>query len=114
LAGNEEDDMRVRALLPHLPAIKTSMVANRWLTAVAPDSLWSLGGRHEIIDGLLASNPYNCILVIIEKFSKYSHFLPLCHPYTATKVAELFVDSVYRLHGMSPSFLSERRSNFHL
>jgi transposase InsO family protein len=34
--------------------------------------------------------------------------VPLRHPYTASKVAELFVDNVYRLHGLPLSLVSDR------
>jgi hypothetical protein len=54
----------------------------------------------DFIEDLPTSNRYNCILVIVGKFSKYSHFVPLRHPHTASKIAEVFMDSVYRLHGM--------------
>ena len=45
-------------------------------------------------------------------FSKYTHFLPLLHPYTALKVVELFVDSVYKLHRMHSPIVSDRDKIF--
>jgi hypothetical protein len=62
----------------------------------------------EFIDGLPVLGQYNCLLVVVDKISKYSHFIPLCHPYTASKVAELFVNSVYRLDGMPRALVSDR------
>jgi hypothetical protein len=47
-------------------------------------------------------------MVIVDKFSKYAHFVPVCHPYTASKVAEVFVDNIYRLHGLPQSLVSDR------
>lgn len=32
--------------------------------------------------------------VVVDKFSKYDHFIPLLHPYTAFKVSKLFISSV--------------------
>jgi hypothetical protein len=37
----------------------------------------------DFIEGLPRSGSANCILVIMDKFSKYSHFLPLLHPFAA-------------------------------
>jgi hypothetical protein len=62
----------------------------------------------DFIKGLPTSNCYIYILNIVDKFSKYSHFVPLRHPYTASKIAEVFVDSVYCLHGMPRSLVSDR------
>ena len=41
----------------------------------------------------------NCILVIIDRFSKHAHFIMMSHPFTAQTVAKLFLQHVYRLHG---------------
>jgi hypothetical protein len=54
------------------------------------------------------SSATNCILVVIDKFTKYGHFIPLCHPYTAAIIAKLFLDNVYKLHGMPLSIVSHR------
>jgi len=62
----------------------------------------------DFIDGLPPSRQYNCLLVVVDKLTKYSHFLPLKNPYTASKVAELFVDNIYKLHGMPQSLISDR------
>jgi len=37
----------------------------------------------DFIEGLPMSNSFNCIIVVVDKFTKYAHFLPLSHPYTA-------------------------------
>jgi hypothetical protein len=50
----------------------------------------------------------DCILVVVDRFSKYSHFLALSHPFSAAKVAKLFLDNIYKLHGMPDSIVSDR------
>jgi hypothetical protein len=62
----------------------------------------------DFIEGLPRSGSANCILVVVDKFSKYSHFLPLLHPYTAAKVAIVFNNHVYKLHGQLATIISDR------
>jgi hypothetical protein len=54
----------------------------------------------DFIEGLPKSKQFDTIIVIIDKLSKYAHFIPLAHPYTAASIARLFMDNVYKLHGM--------------
>jgi hypothetical protein len=62
----------------------------------------------DFIEGLPQSGTANAILVVIDKFSKFSHFIPLRHPFTATSVAKLFLDHVYRLHGLPQVIVTDR------
>jgi hypothetical protein len=62
----------------------------------------------DFIEGLLLSDGENTILVVVDSFTKYAHFLPLKHPFTSPKVAKVFIDSVFKLHGMPKSIVSDR------
>lgn len=62
----------------------------------------------DFIKGLPQSGQYNCILVIVDRFSRFAHSNPLSHPYTVAKVASLFVDQVYKLHSLPESILFDR------
>jgi hypothetical protein len=62
----------------------------------------------DFIEGLPRSVHANSILVVVDKFSRYAHFIPLLHPYTAFKVAQLFMSSVYKLHDMPEAIISDR------
>lgn len=66
----------------------------------------------DFIDGLPLSGGKNCIMVIVDRFSKYAHFLPSAHPFSALQVAKLFVNQVYRLHGLPLSIVSDRDKVF--
>jgi hypothetical protein len=62
----------------------------------------------DFIDGLPSSGHANCILVVVDKFTKYAHFIPLSHPYTASYVAQVFFVNVYKLHGLPSANISDR------
>jgi hypothetical protein len=66
----------------------------------------------DFIKGLPCFEGYNCILVIVDRFSKYAHFIPLKHPFTALQVAKALLDVVVRLHGMPKSLVSDRDKKF--
>ena len=44
--------------------------------------------------------------------SKYAHFLVLSHPYTALEVTRVYLDHVFKLHGMPSSIVSDRDAIF--
>jgi hypothetical protein len=62
----------------------------------------------DFIEGLPKSGTMDCILVVVDRFSKYGHFLALAHPFSATKVAKLFLENIYKLHGMPDNIVSDR------
>ena len=45
---------------------------------------------------------------MVDKFSKYSHFIKLAHPFSALKVAKLYMDNIYKLHGLPQAIVSDR------
>jgi hypothetical protein len=72
-----------------------------------PDSAWQSISM-DFVEGLPLSNNVNCILVVVDSFTKYAHFIPLRHPFTAASVAKLFLNNVYKLQGMPVSIVTDR------
>lgn len=62
----------------------------------------------DFIEGLPNSNRYNVIMVVVDKFTKYAHFIPLAHPFTAIQVAQAYMDHIYKLHGLPQALISDR------
>jgi len=62
----------------------------------------------DFIEGLPCLGAANCVMVIVDKFTKFAHFVPLLHPFTAQQVAQVFLDNIYRLHGMPTHIISDR------
>jgi hypothetical protein len=72
-----------------------------------PKSSWEVISM-DFVEGLPSLGSASAILIVVDKFSKFAHFIPLRHPFTAESVAKLFLDNVYRLHGMPLSIISDR------
>ena len=47
-------------------------------------------------------------MVVVDRFTKYVHFIALSYPYSAPKVAHLFAQHILKLHGMPTSLISDK------
>lgn len=62
----------------------------------------------DFIGGFPLSAGANVIMVVVDQLTKYAHFVPLKHPFTASSVADAFLDTVVKLHGVPLSIVSDR------
>ncbi|KAJ1703891.1 hypothetical protein LUZ63_003670 [Rhynchospora breviuscula] len=72
-----------------------------------PPEAWNSIGM-DFITGLPKSEGKEVLLIVVDRLTKYGHFLPLAHPYTASSVAQLFLENIYKLHGLPVSIVSDR------
>lgn len=62
----------------------------------------------DFITGLPKSEGYEVIMVVVDRYTKFAHFIPLKHPFTASVVAKAFMQQVVRLHGVPLTITSDR------
>jgi hypothetical protein len=72
-----------------------------------PSRFWS-DISMDFIEGLPLSHGFSVILVVVDRFTKYGHFLTLSHSYTASKVAQVSIANVLKLHEMPTTIVSDR------
>lgn len=54
----------------------------------------------DFIKGLPHIHGRNAIFMVVNRLSKYAHFIAIKHPYSAAKVAVVFLREVFCLYGM--------------
>nr|GEX61992.1 hypothetical protein [Tanacetum cinerariifolium] len=66
----------------------------------------------DYIEKLPTSYEKSVILTVVDRLSKYAHFIPLTQPFTTSQVAQVFLDLVYKLHGLPESIVTDRDKVF--
>eukprot|EP00253_Pinus_taeda_P015655 PITA_15655 len=55
---------------------------------------------------------HDSIMVVVDKLSKAAHFIPVQSTYKAVQIAHLFMQNVFRLHGLPKVIISDRDVKF--
>jgi hypothetical protein len=67
----------------------------------------------EFITGLPKTQKQNdSIMVVIDKLSKYAHFIPVKSTFKAINITEIFMNRIFRLHGIPKMMVSDRDVKF--
>ena len=83
-------------------------VAGKLKLGEVPEKLWT----HILVDFItklpIVAGKYT-ILVVCDRLSKMTHFIATTEGMTAERLARLFRDNVWKLHGLLESVVSDRR-----
>lgn len=72
-----------------------------------PDMAWTHISM-DFIEGLPKSHGKDVILVVVDRLTKYAHFVAMSHPYSVEQVVEVFMNNIHKLHGMPMAIVTDR------
>ena len=72
-----------------------------------PTSIW-IDISMDFIVGLPTSDNK----LVVNRLSKYAHLFALQHPFTTAKVAQVFIEWIFKIHGMPTSIIFDHDPTF--
>ena len=85
--------------------------AGKLMPNAVPEKPWS-HITTDFITKLPLAQGYNAILVVYDRMTKMAHFVPTTEKTLAKRVARLFQDNVWKLHGLPESIIIDREAQF--
>lgn len=76
-----------------------------------PDQAWEQISM-DSVEGLPKSEGRNVILVVVDRLTKFAHFISLSLPFTNQEVARTLLDSIVKIHGLPLSIVLDRDKIF--
>src|SRR5579875_2628384 len=72
-----------------------------------PETPWTSISMDFIVN-LSPSKTFNSIFVVVDRLTKMTHFIPCHKTVTDEETTRLFIDNVYRFHGLPNDIISDR------
>ena len=76
-----------------------------------PKKPWTSISMDFIVD-LPPSKEFDSIFVVVDRLTKMTHFVSCNKTVTGEEIARLFIDNVYKYHGLPDDIISDRRTQF--
>lgn len=67
-----------------------------------------VGCEYDFVEVLPKSQMKDVVFLVVDRQTKYVHFIPLSHAYIVAKVASLYMQFAFKLHGMPCTIVSDR------
>ena len=77
-----------------------------------PHRRWAYVSMDFITQLPMTKNGYDSIMVVVDSFSKRSHFIPCKTTLTGAQCAQLFYKEIYKHHGLPIKIISDRDTKF--
>ena len=90
---------------------RTKAPAGKLMPNSIPEKPWRHISANFIVKLPLAQG-HNTILVVCDRLTKMAHFIPTTEKTSATGLARLFRDNVWKLHGLLESIILDRGAQF--
>ena len=86
-------------------------LARKLIPNIIPDHHWKII-LVDLITELPQSHGYDIIMVVVDCLSKCAHAIPMMLDITASRVAQLFRDHIWKLHGPPKKVISKQGTQF--
>ena len=63
---------------------------------------------HFIIGFPITTKQHDEIMVVVDKFSKETHFIPIKFTHKASDIAIIFMDEIFRMHGIPKDIMLDQ------
>ena len=60
----------------------------------------------------MTARQHDSIMVVVEKLTKTSHFIPAKSTYKSDAIAKIFMKEIFRLHGLPKAIIFDRDTKF--
>ena len=77
-----------------------------------PEWKWEVISMDFITGLLMTIRQHHSIMVVVDKLTKASHFIPVKSTYKSDSIARIFMKDIFKLHGFPKAIISDRDTKF--